>query len=440
MYLNLLKKIEPSKSMFMSKLAGLLFPGFFLLATTGCVTDGIPLIGLPGAPPPPKESFVLGADGGVLDKPIDPASPEGKLAGAKELFRNKEYSKAEKIFHRLADDKKNPLTAEEGTYYEAECLRLQGYYPKAADTYVKLLKNFERTAFREQAVQHMYDIANYWLDDTREQMRETKEYRDGKRWFVTPRFLSFDKTKPLIDREGRAIEKLEQVRWNDISGPLADKALFLAGSVKFFNEDYREADHYFTQLVERHSNSELAPQAVELAIISKHMSTGGSDYDGRKVAEARQMVHSALQNFPVLAEKKKDFLSRQLVGITFQQAEKDFKMAEFYKRTGHPGSAYFYYELVRRRYPNTKFAEESDKRMAELKTKAEKEHGYLPGGPDQPREQAPLVPEVAPAPKPLDRSVEEGPAPVQTQQGLPPHPDAKPVKDAKSVPMPKPLD
>ena len=96
MYLNLLKKIEPSKSMFMSKLAGLLFPGFFLLATTGCVTDGIPLIGLPSAPPPPKESFVLGADGGVLDKPVDPASPEGKLAGAKELFRNKEYSKAEK--------------------------------------------------------------------------------------------------------------------------------------------------------------------------------------------------------------------------------------------------------------------------------------------------------------------------------------------------------
>ena len=94
----------------------------------------MPLIGLPGAPPPPKESFVLGADGGVLDKPVDPASPEGKLAGAKELFRNKEYSKAEKIFHRLADDKKNPLTAEEGTYYEAECLRLQGYYPKAADT------------------------------------------------------------------------------------------------------------------------------------------------------------------------------------------------------------------------------------------------------------------------------------------------------------------
>lgn len=90
----------------MSKLAGLLFPGFFLLATTGCVTDGIPLIGLPSAPPPPKESFVLGADGGVLDKPVDPASPEGKLAGAKELFRNKEYSKAEKIFHRLADDKK----------------------------------------------------------------------------------------------------------------------------------------------------------------------------------------------------------------------------------------------------------------------------------------------------------------------------------------------
>jgi hypothetical protein len=96
--------------------------------------------------------------------------------------------------------------------------------------------------------------------------------------------------------------------------------------------------------------------------------------------------------------------------------------------------------LVRRRYPNTKFAEESDKRMAELKTKAEKEHGYLPGGPDQPIEQVPLAPEIAPPPKAIDRSIEEGPAPVQSQQGLPPHPDAKPVKDPKSVPMPKPLN
>lgn len=409
-----------------------------VFAVSGCVTDGLPYIGLPTAPPLPKESMVLRPDGAVPDKPLDPKSQEGRLAGAKEFFRLKQYSNAERVFHRLSEDKKNPQVAEEATYYEAECLRLQGHYPRAADTYVKLLKNFERTAYREQSVQHMYDIANYWLDDTREQMREAKEVKEGKRWFVTPKFISFDKTKPLIDREGRAIEKLEQVRWNDISGPLADKALFLAGSVKFFNEDYREADHYFSQIVERHNSSELAPQAIELAIISKHMSTGGSEYDGRKVAEARQMVHAALQNFPTLAEKKKDFLSRQLSGITFQQAEKDFKLAEFYKRTGHPGSAYFYYEIVKRRYPDTKFAEEAAKRMEEIKIKEVAKHGYLPGSPDQPAHT--IRPEMGPDPKTLDKSVDGNPEvpTVPSQQGLPPHPDAKPV-DPKKGPVKTPV-
>src|SRR5262249_16455311 len=142
--------------------------------------------------------------------------------------------------------------------------------------------------------------------------------KDGTRWMVLTPVCHFEKTKPFFDEEGRAMEKLEQVRYNDITGPLADKALFLAGSVKFYREDYKEADHYFSQLVLMHPNSSLASRAVELAIISKHMSTGGALYDGRKVAEARQLVHKALENYPELAAQKSDFLQRQLVGINLQ--------------------------------------------------------------------------------------------------------------------------
>ena len=40
-----------------------------------------------------------------------------------------------------------------------------------------------------------------------------------------------------------------------------------------------------------------------------------------------------------------------------QQAEKDFQTAEYYERTGHPGSAVFYYELVRRRYAGTRYSD-----------------------------------------------------------------------------------
>ncbi len=48
-------------------------------------------------------------------------------------------------------------------------------------------------------------------------------------------------------------------------------------------------------------------------------------------------------------------------------AEKDFQTAEFYRRTGHPNSAYFCYEIVRRRYPESEFAAKAVEKMKELK-------------------------------------------------------------------------
>jgi tetratricopeptide (TPR) repeat protein len=373
--------------------ACLLLAGLAVLACAGCkagaqtsapqgesVWARISPLGPPKAPDPPVESFVIRADGLAPARPLPPDSPEAKLAGARDLFRHEQYAKAERLYKAIADNHKAPAAVvQEALYYQAECLRLQGDWPKAADTYNDLLTKFNsQCPYREQALQHMFDIANAWLEDTREEMRQSREKAEGKRWFVGSHFVNWDKRKPFLDEEGRAIEKLEQVRYNDIEGPLADKALFMAGAVKLYHENYRDADHYFSQIAERHPNSPLAPQAVELAIFAKHMSTGGSDYDGRKVAEARKLVQVALTNYPQLAKDKQEFLVRQLEGINLQQAEKDYKMAEFWRRTGHPGSAYFYYELVRRRYPGTRYASLSLEKMDLLRVQLEKKQGGAP--------------------------------------------------------------
>jgi outer membrane protein assembly factor BamD (BamD/ComL family) len=255
----------------------------------------------------------------------------------------------------------------------------------------------------------MFDIANFWLDDTRTEMTEYREKKEGKRTFVVPAVFHFEKKKPWVDEEGRAMQALEHVHLNDITGPLADKALFLAGGVKFYREDYKEADHYFSQLVEQHPNSPMASQAIELAIISKHMSTGGADYDGRKVAEARIMVDTALRNYPQLAAEKSGFFERQIGSITFQQAQKDFEIGEFYKRTGHPGSAYFYYEIVRRRYPGTKFADLATDRMNELRAEAAQSRIAPPSTFDAIKEN---VDRMFGKPKKPELEVEDAPAKV----------------------------
>jgi TolA-binding protein len=354
------------------------------LAPAGCAWDTWSVFKKPEAPPAPAESVVLRGDRLEADKPPADGTGAAELAGAHELYRKEEYAKAEKLFRKAADNKKNsPQVAEEARYFEAECLRRLGKYPKACDVYNQMMIDFPSGTHREQAVERTFELANYWLDDTREEIRLDREKKEGKRSFVMPAsFVHLEKSKPLLDEEGRALEALDHVTLNDFNGRRADQALFLAGSVRFFREDYRDADRYFSQLVEMHPNSKLAPQAIELAIIAKHMSTGGADYDGRKVAEARRLVDTALRNYPELAAHKQDFLERQLAGINMQQAEKDFKIAEFYRHTGHPGSAYFYYEIVRRRYPGTPFFDKATQRKQELDAKMATKGKSAPMPPD----------------------------------------------------------
>jgi outer membrane protein assembly factor BamD (BamD/ComL family) len=387
-------------------LARFLWPVSLCLCAAGCTWDQLNPFQPPPPPPGPVDSLVLRPDG-LEEARLDSVDTNPDMAGGLQLFRQQEYARAEKTFHRLAEKTKdNAALAEKARFYEAECLYLQDRYPRAADTYIRMLNDFGSGMYREQAVQRLYDIADHWLDDTRQQMLQAKEKREGKRWFVTPQFVQFDRTKPVLDEQGRALEVLEQVRYNAISGPLADKALYLLGKVKFYNKDYLDADHYFTQLVEQFPNSPFAEESIKLAIVSKHLCTGGADYDGRKVAEARDLVHKALHNYPKLAEQKEEFLD-QLVNITLQQAEKDYNKAEFYRRTGRPCPAYFLYEVVRRRYPGTPYAEKATEQMHKLRAQVEKENGGAlpvpelpPLQPGMPLIQPDAAPQAAPQPAP----------------------------------------
>jgi outer membrane protein assembly factor BamD (BamD/ComL family) len=363
--------------------------------------------------PPPADVFRMSPDGLVAEPQPKPDSPEAKLAGAHELFRRNELDVAETIYHRLSENTHNPAkVAEEARFYEAESLRLQGRYPKAADTFVDLLNKFPQSIYRDAALQHMFDIANYWLEDTREAMKQDREVAQGKRSIAWPHFFHFESSKPILGEEDRALDLLQQVQLHDMNGPLADKAMFLCGGVSMFIGDYRGAVNYFKAITDHHPNSIYAPQAVELGITALHLSTGGPDYDGKNSAEARRLIHVAFDNYPELAasKEKREFLQSQLSNITYQQAEKDFRQAEFYRRTGHPGAAYFYYGLVAKTYRDTPYAKRAAEQMQELRAQAEKDGTALPPPPTNtpppppPTTQVPTRPtnpEPAPGPRPL---------------------------------------
>ncbi len=362
----------------------------------------------PAAPIP--EAIVLQGDGLTPVKAPAQATVEAKMALAMERYNAKDYVRAEKIFYRIGENEKNPQRlVQDALYYEAECLYLQDNWPKAGAAYMNLMNKFPRNKYREKVLERMFEIADFWLEDTRVEMRQSKEKVDGQRWFVPPHFLNWDKKKPLLDEEGRAIQLLEAVRFGDINSPRADQALYLCGSVKFFDEDYKDADYYFTQLAEKrntHSNQadKMAENATRLAIIAKHLSTGGPDYDGRKAAEARILIQESFEKYPNI---DKTFLNNQIVSITKEQAEKDFRMAEFYERTGHPGAAVWQYDLVIRRYHGMEpYATDAVKRRADILNKMQTQ-GLAEPTPPSPHSQGPQL-DPLPAPRALPSDLGPG--------------------------------
>ncbi len=328
--------------------------------------------------PKKKESWVFRA--GHWEQQAAP--PEGTLAGdytaAKALFDAQEYSKAGRAFRKVAkqaEKDKNADLYEDALFMQAESLYAERKYPKARELYHKLLNEFPSSRHRNDVIQREFTIAELWLDDTRDEMEAWKEYEEGKRNFVMPAVFHFEKEKPFLGREGSAVKTCESIYTQDPLGSLAPQALYRAGGVNYFRNNFDAADDYFSLIVEQYPKSPLAGKALELAIQSKSQVNGGPDYDGRKLAEARALVDTALRAFPEFQNNpvKRESLEQTLIGINEQQAEKDFNVAEFYRRTKKPAPAYFYYEIVRRRYPGTDWAEKATERMLEIRATVEKD-------------------------------------------------------------------
>ena len=310
------------------------------------------------------------------EMPGSPVQHEG-LTKAEDAYRSDRFDHAEKLFEDIADDTKNrPEVAERARFYQAESLRRQGHYPKAIDTYNKLLQDFPAGLYREQACGQMYVIAGEWLQPIRDEITEKakpEKERKAKSWTDGIVLANFDRKLPTWDAEGRALTTLEKVYFADPTGPYADKALFMLGRVNYERNNFKESARYFQQLAEVHGRSPLRDEALKLAIIAKSNSTGGPQYDAREMAEAMRLINGAKATSPTLSrEQDGKFLDQQALMVRYQQAQKDFETAEMYRRMGRPGGAWFYYELVLRRYPGIQpFASQAAARQAELKGELE---------------------------------------------------------------------
>ncbi len=90
-----------------------------------------------------------------------------------------------------------------------------------------------------------------------------------------------------------------------------------------------------------------------------------------------QLLHQVMSE-PELNADKQDRLKTTLRGIEEHQANKDLKIAEFYRRTGKDGSACYYFRHVQRHYPNTDAASQAGQQLQQLTAKLRKQSKPLP--------------------------------------------------------------
>jgi outer membrane protein assembly factor BamD (BamD/ComL family) len=297
-----------------------------------------------------------------------------KLAAARELYQKGQYGEAERIFTQVANSTRIPRPAvEEARCFQAHCQRHQGRYPAALLTYTKQLHDFPIGPYRQEALQHIFDIANYWLDDTRWEMKAWREWEEGKRLVALPApMLHLDTGKPLLDEEGQAVRTLEWVYRTDPAGPLATKALWYAANVWYFRQAYGKAEADFSELMRRHPGCEYAGQTVQLTILCKLTLVRERGVDGGRLSEVSDLLDGFERQYPGNGATK-DFLHQMRLDTDKLVAERGFRAADHQQRVGYLADARGRYEALCSRYPGTMWARQARQRLQALEAKKKQE-------------------------------------------------------------------
>ena len=287
-------------------------------------------------------------------------------------FLNRLFSRTGSKDKRLEYD---PIR-EEAVFYLAESRFQQGRLPKASEAYKALMKDYPSSRYLDQSSRRLFKIAQTWLgvDDfvTSSEIRNvsfSEENRNTPLSNVEPqkgRFLpNFrDKSRPVFDTSGLALNSLRSIWINDPSGDLADDAIMLAATYQLRKENYRESARLMRLIREQFPKS---PHLQNAFVIGSHvelMSYQGSKYDEQRLDEAYELKENALRLFPHAPEA--DSLRGDLKQLYNARSKREWELAMFYEKKNMPAAVAVCCRELLRLYPNSEYAPLARQKLAEL--------------------------------------------------------------------------
>ena len=273
------------------------------------------------------------------------------------LFRQGKYAEAIAKFKTAAARWPDSTIEEDALFLLAESYFFTDKYPRAEDTYARLLKKYDNTRYLDTVVARLFAIGRYW----------EQYYREHPEWVIKPNL--FDRSRPWFDTFGNAISAYEKVRLHDPIGPLADDAVMATANAYFVKGEYENAAYHYRLLRKEYPNSQFQVPAHVLGLQAVIRVYQGEHYDGDPLQEAEEIVQQALTQFGNQLGEEKARMQQAAAAIKEMKARRDWAMGQYYEQKKYYGAARTYYQNLIDNYPHTQQAALARRRLEEIADK-----------------------------------------------------------------------
>jgi TolA-binding protein len=263
---------------------------------------------------------------------------------------------------------------EDALYMVGECQFAQKKYSWAQDSYGRLLEEYPSTRHLDNVTRRLFTVARYWLqlpgEDSEQGAVQLVEHTEGgdkapsikppggvSRWPVVPNLA--DRTRPVFDTNGRALQALESIWQHDATGPLADDALMLQATYYHTQGDYVEAARLYGLVRDEYPDSAHFQDAFLLGSHVTLASYSGPEYDDSTLSESKRLKETARRIFADLSAEQRQRLDEELDRIRDAEVEREWAKVQFYLRKNQPASVALHCNQIINRFPNSKYAEQA---------------------------------------------------------------------------------
>lgn len=272
-------------------------------------------------------------------------SPKLQLEQAQKVFSQKDYPRAYREYQKIVLYFKGSREAAEAQYYMGRCREALGKDYQAFLEYKKVIESYPFSDRIEEVIEREYKIGERLLD----------------------RY-----PKKILGLEIDLVEHPSVVIFKHIyeSAPYsryAPQALYRLGMVLRKISRYDEAQEYLQRLIDNYPDSEWVEPAKYQLALTKIESSPGIDYDHTQIKEAEKTFEEFIQNHPEAKISRE--AERKLKELREREAEKYFKIAQFYERRKAWESAKIYYQYIIDKFKDTHFYDISWEHLKELKEK-----------------------------------------------------------------------